>query len=287
VQKFHGFVLIINTLLPAIVALALVVVYFLLVAPMIDDYRQMIRSFSRVETVATAVGAQYDKTSTAVEKHIANIQGDFAPIIGLYDGVHKLSENFCGNIGNLDLSALPVSRLQVAQLVPHPMPRSTLMPSSADAVVALSLPDPRKALRDGLEEADRLREQAERAARDVWKQIRGGGEEALRFGRTSTCKATEAAFEGTFTVLGSVMSPFDDIDQVIRELERLYGTLEIDTTLPEIGNIRARAASVRSRVGKLLTVLAYLGLALLLWSAIPYVSWALSRLQRGWGMVKR
>lgn len=108
-QKLRGFVIIINTLLPAIILAALAVVYFALAVPVIDDLKKVEQSVAQVRVVASAVGEQYNQTKTQLGQYVTGMKQDFASIIGLHGGVRELSQDFCKKIGKVDLSTTPTS----------------------------------------------------------------------------------------------------------------------------------------------------------------------------------
>lgn len=53
------------------------------------------------------------------------------------------------------------------------------------------------------------------------------------------------------------MSPFREIEQAVRQAQKLYGTLEIDKALPELRNVRTHLLSIRDGAVKLYAVLSY------------------------------
>ncbi len=75
------------------------------------------------------------------------------------------------------------------------------------------------------------------------------------------------------------MAPFGEIDAAIGDLRALYAALDLDAAYPALARIGARIATAW-------TVLGYLTLALVLWFAVQYVSWAGMRLRQGMDLIR-
>lgn len=264
-RRFHGLVLMVNTLLPAIIVLAVIFIHVNFVRPVIEDLTQVQGSLAEVQGIITTAQKKYKKAGAEVRDHIAVLKNDFAPIISLYGGVRKLSENFCGNLGKVKLSASHAYAMQVAQL-------NALQFVPTSATYSVLGPD------IGVRGTAVLKEQAGEAiekVEELWNQARGGGKKAAEFASGQTCKATQTAFQTTFAVLGTVMSPFDDMQQALEEIEKFSAPLN---------KIRMDATRGLTGILKIIDVLRYVTIVLFVWFAIVYVLRVSTRLQRGWKM---
>lgn len=233
-NRFHGIVLIGNTLLPAIVFLVLATTYVAILRPALDDLRMLRATLDRVDEAAADL--------RGFGRRIGTIGQLLDPPRRLYGGVQKLSEDFCGNVGKPDLWSSTRGRVQVASL----------------GVIG--------------EVTDRVG--------DTLGRLKDRGGQSADFARAGACKSTEVAFGKTFTVLAAVMAPFREIDLALGEFGQIYGALDLERSFPAF--MRAARA-----VGTTMTVLGYLALALALWLALAYVSWAGARLQEGWRLLRR
>jgi len=244
-HRFHGWVLIINSLLPAIVVLVFVAIYLALVRPAIEDLGTIRDSFDQVDSAATELKKHYGVTSRSFEQRIGTIRMLLDPPRRLHGGVKKLSENFCGNVGRTDLWSKSAGGIQVASLNPA----------------------------GGIENI------AEDVG-DALGKLKGRTRKATDFAKTESCRTTQVAFEKTFTVLAAVMAPLHEIDIALGDFRAIYIALNLDESFPALVRIGGRMATA-------LTVLGYLALAIMLWFAVQYMSWARMRLRQGWELIRQ
>lgn len=257
-NRFHGYVLIVNALLPAIVAAVLIAAYAALVSPAMDDARRLRASLQALDAAADRLREQTGRTGDLVEARIRAVRKFLAPVRAAYSGVGKLSDDFCGNIGRADLWSARAGVLRLARVEGAPAPGRVFAAVSVGGLVGGA------------------RDLGERAL----GKLRGQGERAGKFARSGACRTTQAAFEGTYTVLGTVMAPLQEIDESLEEFGVLYAALEPREAFAALARIGGRIASLAQ-------VLGYLVLGLAAWFLIQYLSWARARLRQGWALIRR
>jgi hypothetical protein len=299
-RQVRGFVMIVNTLLPAILVLTLAGIYVFLITPLKTD----------LVTVKTKVESEFAKAKD-------DAKAAYEPIDKLSEKVVTLSQqatnlvkapDFCKTLQEIKL--ISAHRYQ---------PHGAMQPVNGSRYPNKVLV--RVSYRDWLEDKkDEFMKQIAPGTNPVDPPKGGAG------GPGSSdlpgCAAAEKAFKKTFAVLDNVISSLTILTYVISPLETVSGfyldvdaiytlvrypkppriPIEVSQEVKEEAKQLARkvkesaqrlekleikkpAEGIGQRISTLLTAFKYLSIALAVWFVISYSTWIYGRLERGWKMV--
>lgn len=305
-RQVRGFIMIVNTLLPAILVLTLAGIYVFLITPLKAD----------LVTVKTKVEGEFAKAKDDVKAAYEPIDKLSEKVVTLSQQATNLVEapDFCKTLQDIEIKLISAHRYQQHGVM-QPV-NGSRYPNKALVRVSVH-----STTRDWFKDkVNELFEEPKPGTNpvDPPKKEKGGS----RSSDLSGCAAAEKAFKKMFAVLDNVISsltiltyvisPFETVSDLYLDVDAIY-TLARYPKPPKISagvsqvvkeeakqlarkvkesaqrleklEIKKPAEGIGQRISTLLSAFKYLSIAFAVWFVISYLTWIYGRLERGWKMV--